>query len=127
MLILAGVFGATALLLALIGIYGVIAYSVAQRTPEIGVRLALGAHPSEVVRMVVAQGMRLAVAGIVLGLAAAIALTRLMVSLLYEVEPSDPQTLVAVAFVLTAAAFVACSLPALRASLIAPSTALRYE
>lgn len=121
------VFALTALVLAVIGIYGVSAYSVAQRTREIGLRMALGAQRRDVVGMVVRQGMQLALLGIIVGLAAAAGLTRLMVSLLYDVEPVDPQTFGFVAALLATAAFVACSAPAARAARIAPLDALRHE
>ena len=96
-LILLGTFAASALLLALVGIYGVIAYAVAQRTHEIGVRMALGAQRRQVVRMVVRQGMAIALAGVAPGIAAALAVTRVLTSLLYEVTPTDPATFAAVA------------------------------
>jgi putative ABC transport system permease protein len=126
-LFLLGSFAAAALLLALIGIYGVTAYSVAQRTHEIGIRIALGAQRREVVGMVLRQGMMMALAGIVAGLAAALALTRLMTSLLYDVEPTDPQTFVVVALALVSTALFACWLPALKAAFVDPIIALRYE
>jgi putative ABC transport system permease protein len=126
-LALLGVFAASALLLALIGIYGVIAYGVAQRTHEIGVRMALGAQRSEVVGMIVRQGMAMALLGIALGVAAALALTRVLANLLYEVAPTDPATFVSVAGLLAIAALAACSLPALKAALVDPIIALRCE
>ena len=103
-----GTFALTALLLALIGIYGVIAYSIAQRTHEIGIRMALGAQRTEVVGMVARDGMRIALAGMVIGLAAAAGLTRLMASLLYDVKPTDLPTFAAVAAALGVTALVAC-------------------
>lgn len=124
---LLGAFAVTALLLALVGIYGVIAYSVAQRSHEIGVRMALGAQRGEIVRMVVGQGMRTAFASIGIGLAAALGLTRLMASLLYDVKPNDPQTFAAVGAALGATALLACWVPAVKAAWIDPIIALRYE
>jgi putative ABC transport system permease protein len=126
-LFLLGSFATAALSLALIGIYGVTAYSVAQRTHEIGIRMALGAQRGEVVRMVLRQAMKTVLPSIVVGLAAALALTRVMTSLLYDVEPTDPQTFAAVSVALLATAFVACWLPALKAALVDPLVALRYE
>jgi putative ABC transport system permease protein len=125
--ILLGTFAASALLLALIGIYGVIAYSVAQRTHEIGVRMALGAQQREVVRMVVQQGMAIAGAGIVMGVAAALALTRAIASLLYDVTPTDPPTFAFVVFALASTALAACCGPAIKAALVDPIVALRCE
>jgi putative ABC transport system permease protein len=124
---LMAVFGFSALLLAAIGIYGLMAYAVEQRTQEIGIRLALGADTAKVRKMVVSQGMRLAIAGVVLGLAAAFGLARLIESLLYGVTTRDPVVFAAVPAVLTAVAFVAVWLPARRASKVDPIVALRYE
>ncbi len=126
-LYLLGAFASSALLLALIGIYGVIAYAVAQRTQEIGVRMALGAQRSQVVRLVVREGMRLAAVGITVGLAAAFAVTRLMASLLYDVKPTDPLTYAAVAAALAATALATCCKPALQAAWLDPARALRHE
>ena len=126
-LFLMGTFAAAALLLALVGIYGVIAYSVAERTREIGVRMALGAQRHEVVRMVVGEGMAMALAGIAAGLAGAWGLTRLIASLLYDVKANDPPTFAAVAAALAATAMLACCVPALKAARVDPMVALRYE
>jgi len=121
------VFGAAALLLAAIGIYGLMAYSVEQRTQEIGIRLALGAETGQVWKMVVMQGMRLVTVGVVVGLASAFGLSRLVASLLFGVETSDPVTFVSVPVVLTLVAMVAVMLPAGRASRVDPNLALRCE
>jgi predicted permease len=126
-LLLLGIFAAVALVLAVVGIYGVMGYAVTQRTHEIGVRMALGARRGEVVLMVVQQGMAIAAAGIALGAVAALGLTRVMASLLYEIAPTDGPTFGVVCGVLAAAAFLACCLPALRASKVDPVVALRYE
>jgi putative ABC transport system permease protein len=125
--LLLGTFAASALLLALIGIYGVIAYSVAQRTHEIGVRLALGAQRRQVVRMVARQGMTIAATGILVGMALSLLVTRLLTKMLYEVTPTDPATFGAVVAVLGAAALVAACVPALRAARIDPIVALRCD
>ncbi|KPK81971.1 MAG: permease, partial [Gemmatimonas sp. SM23_52] len=123
LLILAGV----ALLLALAGIYGVQSYSVARRTSEIGVRVALGATHERVVRLMVRQGMRPALLGIGLGILGALALSRLLTGLLFGIAPSDPLTYLGVALLLAAAALISCYLPALRALHLDPVTALREE
>jgi len=121
------IFGCAALLLAAIGIYGLMAYSVAQRTQEIGIRLALGAGVSHVRNMVVFQGLRLALAGVAVGIAAAFGLTRLISSLLFGVKAWDPMVFSAIPLVLITVAWVAVWLPALRASRVDPIQALRYE
>jgi putative ABC transport system permease protein len=124
---LLSLFAALALLLAASGVYGVIAYSVAQRTREVGVRMALGAGRSDVMRLFVGQGMKLVFSGLVIGLALAFALTRVMTRLLFEVKPTDAATFILVSISLIAAALVACYLPARRATKVDPLVALRYE
>jgi putative ABC transport system permease protein len=119
-----GTFAAIAVALATVGIYGVLAYLVSQRTQEIGIRLALGADRSQVLGMVLRHGLSLAAIGIVVGLIGALALTRLMRSLLYEVRPNDPITFVAVAAAVLMIALVASYLPARRATKVSPMTAL---
>ncbi len=124
---LLGVFAAVALLLAALGLYGVLAFNVAQRTREIGIRLALGARRHDVLVLIVGHGMRLALVGVGLGLAGALALSRVLQTLLFEVKPTDPLTFIIVSFALLAVALLACWLPANRAGRVDPIEALRYE
>jgi putative ABC transport system permease protein len=126
-LFLLGFFAVSALLMALVGIYGVMAYAVTQRTREIGIRMALGAQRGAVIRMVISQGMRIAVWGIAVGLGVALVFTRVMASLLYDVAPNDPATFAAILSMLAACVLLACWGPAFRASLIEPQVALRHE
>jgi putative ABC transport system permease protein len=124
---LLGAFAALGLLLAIVGIYGVISYSVTQRTHEIGIRMALGADPAQVMRLVLAHGLRLALIGIAIGIAASFALMRLMSSLLFGVSATDPFTFTGVAILLVIVSLAACYIPARRAMRVDPMVALRYE
>jgi len=126
-MILLGGFAALALILSAIGIYGVISYMAAQRTQEIGIRMALGAQRTQVLGLVLGQGMRVAAIGVFIGLTGALALTRLIAGLIYGVRPHDPITFTGVAGLLTLVALGACCLPALRATRVDPVVALRYE
>ena len=126
-LILLGAFSALALVLAGIGIYGVISYSVAQRTKEIGIRMALGAGRQDVMRMILLQGARIVSAGLIIGIFAAFGLTRYLATLLFTVSPGDPPTFAMVALVLALVALLACYIPARRTLRVDPMTALRYE
>src|SRR5688500_12049545 len=124
-MLLLAVFAVVALFLAAVGLYGVVAYAVSQRTQEIGLRMAIGAQRQDVLRMVLSGGMKLAVAGIVLGVVAALALSRYLQSLLFGVTPLDPWSYVATAGVLLAVSALACYVPARRATTVDPLVALR--
>jgi predicted permease len=126
-MILLGVFAALALVLACVGIYGVISYLVGQRTHEIGVRMALGAQPSDVLRLVIGHGTRMALIGVAIGIGAALGLTRLMANQLFGVSPHDPLTFTGVAILLIIVAVAACYIPARRAMCVDPIVAMRYE
>ena len=125
--LLLGVFASLALLLAAVGIYGVMSYSVAQRTHEIGIRIALGAQRSDVLKMTVGEGLRLVSTGLVIGLAGALILTRLMSSLLFGVSANDPTTFITISVILVSVAVLASYVPALRATRVDPMFALRYQ
>jgi putative ABC transport system permease protein len=126
-LILLGAFAIVALVLAGVGIYGVMSYSVSRRTQEIGIRMALGAQGRDVLKLVVFQGIIHALAGVAAGMAGALALSRLMTGLLYGTHPNDPATFVAVVLVLSGVAVAASYIPARRATKVDPIVALRYE
>ena len=125
--LLLGAFAAAALWLALIGIYGVISYAVNRRRNEIGIRMALGANAGSVRGMLLAQGLRPVALGLTVGLGLAVALGRLLGTLLFEIQPGNPAVLASVALILGAAAALACYIPARRATAVDPATVLRYE
>jgi ABC-type antimicrobial peptide transport system permease subunit len=122
-----GLFAFTALILAAVGIYGMLAYWVSQRRQEIGIRIALGAQPKDVLKLVLMQGAKIAALGVTLGVIAALVFSRTMSSLLYEVSPADPFTYLAVSLLLMNVAILACYLPARKAVKVDPVVALRYE
>jgi putative ABC transport system permease protein len=126
-MIVLAIFAAVALLLAAVGVYGVIAYTVAQRTNEIGIRVAMGAQRRDVLRLILGQGSRLIFVGVALGITAGLLVTRLMSGLLFGISATDPETFAGVALLLSAVALLACYMPARRAMQVDPLVALRYE
>jgi len=126
-LTLLSLFAGIALVLAIVGIYGVMSYSVTQRTHEIGIRMAIGARPRDVFAMILGHGMKLTVLGVVIGLALAFGLTRLMETMLFGVAPTDLTTFVAISVLLVSVALLACYLPGRRATKVEPTISLRYE
>ena len=126
-MLLIALFGLVALFLAAVGLYGVVAYTVSLRTREIGLRMAIGAMPSDVMKMILGGGMKLAALGVVLGVAAALALSTLVEKMLFEVEPSDPTSYAVTALILLAVAALACYIPARRAMRVDPMVTLQQE
>jgi putative ABC transport system permease protein len=126
-MLLLAIFAGTALALAVVGLYGVISYAVAQRTREFGIRVALGAKVHDLLQLVVGQGMKLVMIGLVLGVIGSLALTRVLSGFLFGVRPTDPATFAAVSMLLAIVGVIACWLPARRASKVDPMEALRYE
>ena len=126
-LVVLGIAGVMALLLGTVGLYGVIAYSVSQRTREIGIRMAIGAQRKDVMSLVLGEGMSVILLGLAVGLAGALALTKFLSSLLFGVTATDPLTFASVAVLLAVVALAACYIPARRALLVDPMLALRYE
>jgi putative ABC transport system permease protein len=124
---LLSIFAGVALILTIVGLYGVMSYSVAQRTNEIGIRLALGAQSRDVLTMIIKQGLSFVLAGLIIGLVGAFVLTRLLTSLLFGISTNDPVTFVVVSLVLLMVALLACYLPARRATRVDPMEALRCE
>ncbi len=120
-------FAIVALLLAAIGLYGVIAYAVSQRTRELGIRMALGAQRDNILWLVLRQGLNLVLVGVAIGLVGALVLTRFLSGLLFDLKPTDPPTLIATSLLLVAVASLACWVPARRATKVDPMVALRYE